>query len=323
MILPPVAVIIPVYNGEADLPNLVDCLLCQTYPAELVEYLLVDNNSGDRTAKLIQEAEEKAKFQGITLRYLSEDQIQSSYAARNKGIQATKAEILAFTDADCRPQPDWLMKLIPPFAKPEIGLVVGEILALPGNTLLEKHAEGQGILSQKNTLAHSFCPYGQTANLAVRRKAFAEVGLFRPYLTTGGDADMCWRIQKEAFWQLHFAEDGIIRHRHRETIKELASQWRRYGRSNLYLNQLHGIPLRPKVEKKYYLFLLTRWLLKELPLNVVKALLGKTNYINAIATPINVFCIKARDEGQAQASLPEEAKQIPSYFDRVTGGSNK
>ena len=315
--LPQVAVIIPIYNGEADVPNLVDCLLSQTYPQDLVEYLLVDNNSSDRTAEFIKDAVEKAELQGITLGYLQENKIQSSYAARNKGIQATQAEILAFTDADCRPQSDWLMKLVPPFANSEIGLVVGEIKALPGKTILEKHAEAQGILSQKNTLAHSFCPYGQTANLGVRKKAFEEIGMFRPYLTTGGDADMCWRIQKEASWQLHFAEDAIIRHRHRATIKELRSQWQRYGRSNRYLNQLHGVPLRPLVNNQYYLSLARRWLFRELPLGVAKALMGKANYVDAIATPINIFCIRARYEGQAQARLPEEAREIQFYESEI------
>jgi len=41
-----VTVVIPIYNGESDLPDLLACLRSQTYPPRQVEYLLVDNNSG-------------------------------------------------------------------------------------------------------------------------------------------------------------------------------------------------------------------------------------------------------------------------------------
>ncbi|MCA1994833.1 MAG: glycosyltransferase, partial [Coleofasciculus sp. S288] len=139
--LPNVSAIVPIYNGEADLPDLIDCLQAQTYPSDRVEYLLVDNASRDRTAELLKTAVPEAASRGITLRALQENNIQSSYAARNAGIRAASGEILAFTDADCRPQPDWLEALISPFAKPTIGIVVGEIAALSGKTLLEQHAD--------------------------------------------------------------------------------------------------------------------------------------------------------------------------------------
>src|SRR4028118_1525930 len=98
--LPKTSVIVPVYNGEADLPELINCLQAQTYPGDRVEYLLVDNGSSDRTASVIQTAIQETASLGITLRYLQENKIQSSYAARNTGIRAVKSEILAFTDAD-------------------------------------------------------------------------------------------------------------------------------------------------------------------------------------------------------------------------------
>ena len=303
--LPKVSVIVPIYNGEADLPDLIACLRSQSYPARQVEYLLVDNNSSDRTADLI-----KAATEGITVCYLSENQIQSSYAARNTGIRAAKGEILAFTDADCRPQPHWLEKLVEPFSDLAIGLVVGEIVGLPGNSILEKYAERCNTLSQKYTIEHPFCPYGQTANLAIRRQAFKQVGLFRPYLTTGGDADICWRIQRETNWQLEFVENAIIRHRHRSTIKELQSQWRRYGRSNLYLHELYGVDLQRQLTGKESVYRLARWLLKELPISSIKAIAGKASPIDLIKTPIDLLSFQARSTGQRESKLSEEARKI-------------
>jgi glycosyltransferase involved in cell wall biosynthesis len=56
MPLPFVSVIIPIYNGEADIPDLLRCLQAQTYPQDQIEYLLVDNGSTDRTLALLQAA---------------------------------------------------------------------------------------------------------------------------------------------------------------------------------------------------------------------------------------------------------------------------
>ncbi|MGB3532095.1 MAG: glycosyltransferase [Microcoleaceae cyanobacterium] len=307
--MPYVSVIIPVYNGEADLPELIDCLQEQTYPANQVEYLLVDNNSGDRSFETIKDAATNQLSQ-ISIQPLQENQVQSSYAARNKGIRAARGTILAFTDMDCRPQPQWLTELIKPFDDASIGIVAGEILALPGNSWLEEYADRQETLSQKHTLANSFCAYGQTANLAIRRTAFEQAGLFRPHLTTGGDADICWRIQQKTAYKLDFAETAIVKHRHRSTLDELRSQWYRYGKSNRYLHQLHGVPLMKRMKSKDYIYRWSRWILKELPRDGIKATIGKADVVDLFNTPINLFTIQAREKGQKESRLPESAREI-------------
>lgn len=305
-----VSVIVPIYNGEANLAHLINCLQAQTYPPDQVEYLLVDNNSSDRTAAILQKSAQDFQLLGLKLRPLTEKQIQSSYAARNTGIRAATGEIIAFTDADCRPQPNWLSALIKPFADSSVALVAGEVVALPGNTLLEQHAQQQDTLSQKHTLAHPFFPYGQTANLAIRRQTLTKVGLFRPYLTTGGDADLCWRIQMQNAGRIEFAPTAIVQHRHRVTLKDLQSQWRRYGSSNRYLHELHGVDLMRELTPKEYIYLLSRWLLKELPSTSIKAIAGKATLVNLVSTPINLFNGRARSVGQRTAKLPEQARQI-------------
>jgi len=304
---PMVSVVIPIYNGEADLTDLLNCLLSQTYPKDRVEYLLVDNNSSDRTFSFLKTAAENCP---ITIRPLSENQIQSSYAARNTGIRAAVGEIIAFTDADCRPQPQWLDTLIQPFVNLEIVIVAGEILALPGKTLLEQHADREETLSQKHTLGHSFRPYGQTANLAIRRIALEKAGLFRPHLTTGGDADICWRILAENIGGLEFAPNAIVQHRHRTTLLELQSQWRRYGRSNRYLHELHGIDLMRDITLGECGYRLARWLVKEVPRNIKEAIAGKATLVDLLNTPIGLFTARARAAGQREAKLPENAKIV-------------
>ncbi|MEM9264679.1 MAG: glycosyltransferase, partial [Cyanobacteria bacterium P01_F01_bin.13] len=160
---PTVSVIVPIYNGAADLPGLIDCLLGQRYPKERVEYLLVDNGSRDRTPDILKDAVTQAQAAGLTLKHLSETEIQSAYAARNTGIRTATGEIFAFTDADCYPASTWLENLVQGFQDSAVGLCVGEITALPGSTWLERYAERKNIMSQQDTLNHPFCPYGQTA----------------------------------------------------------------------------------------------------------------------------------------------------------------
>lgn len=319
---PQVSVVVPVYNGEADLPDLIECLRSQTYPPDHVEYLLVDNNSDDRTSTILQTAASnppsvpplaRGGSNQIAIRHLTENQIQSSYAARNKGIHYSKGEIIAFTDADCRPEFDWLENLVKPFVNPEIALSAGEIVALAGKTILEQHAARENTLSQKHTLAHPFCAYGQTANLAVRKQVLKTVGLFRPYLTSGGDADLCWRILRQTSYKLYFAENAIVRHRHRSTIEQLQNQWYRYGESNKYLHELHGVDLMRELTSREYFYRLARWLLKELPIAAAKSAIGKANLVDLLNTPIGLINVRSRSIGQCQAKLPESAWEIEQF----------
>ena len=302
-----VSVVIPIYNAEADLMALLNCLAAQTYPSDRVEYLLVDNASTDRTGVLLQDA--VGQFAQIHLRLLSQSQIQSAYAARNLGIQAAIGEILAFTDADCRPQPNWLSSLVTPFADDSIGLVAGEITSLPGKSIFEQHADRQATLSQRHTLAHPR-PYGQTANLAVRRSVFEQVGLFRPYLTTGGDADFCWRVQQQTNWQLAFAEAAIVQHRHRSSLSALRQQWQRYGSSNRYLHELHGAELAPELTPRHYLYRWSRWLFKELPQALAQLPHRPVTWAELLDTPLHLVCVQARLQGQRRSRLPDQAQWI-------------
>jgi cellulose synthase/poly-beta-1,6-N-acetylglucosamine synthase-like glycosyltransferase len=309
-IQPFLSVVIPIYNGAEDVLPLLNCLRGQTYARDRVEYLLVDNNSNDGTAEHLLGEINRANGEGFQFRYCLEREIQSAYAARNNGIRAAHHNILVFTDADCRPRPDWLSELVQPFAEEAVGLVVGEIVGAQGHSWLEDYASHMDILSQTHTLAHDFAPYGQTANLAVRMAAFAEVGLFRPFLTTGGDADMCWRIQQGGDWRLAFAEAAVVEHCHRTTLAALRSQWQRYGRSNCYLHALHGIPLMQAVTPARLLRGLLHWLLKELPRTTWQWIWGRQPAIALVAPLVALYCGWFRFQGQQSAQLPLEARAI-------------
>ncbi len=101
-----------------------------------------------------------------------------------------------------------------------------------------------------------------------------------------------------------------MKHRHRSTLAELESQWRRYGKSNKYLHELYGVDLTRDLTAKEYFYRLSRWLLKELPGTGIKAMLGKADGVDLLNTPIGLFNVRARSQGQRDAKLPEEARRI-------------
>jgi len=76
------------------------------YPEDCYEIIIVDNASQDETRKIFNEAANRGK----NLRYVREEKLGLSYA-RNKGIENSSGEFIAFIDDDAIPEPDWLEKL--------------------------------------------------------------------------------------------------------------------------------------------------------------------------------------------------------------------
>ena len=127
-----VSVVIPIRNGQRTLPLCLAALpRLDPRPAEIV---LVDNGSTDGSAELLRAFADGHAAEGV--RVVDEPRPGIS-AARNAGIRAARGEIVAWTDADCSPEPAWLRALTEPFADPTVGGVAGRVLAAPAGTLVE------------------------------------------------------------------------------------------------------------------------------------------------------------------------------------------
>jgi len=318
---PRVSVIVPIYNGESDLPELINCLQDQSYSPELLELLLVDNLSSDATATIIKSIASSRVYRGPRISYLTQ-RLRSSYAARNTGIRAAKGEILVFTDVDCRPQRDWVEHLIEALSDPAIGIVAGNIGSLePGLTFIEKYSCRRKMLSQEFTLDNNYYPYGQTANIAVRREVFEEIGMFRPWLRSGGDADLCWRMLNESPWRLAYTRNKpTVLHRHRRTLSGLIAQFERYGGASVYLESLHGHGLESSCQKPWRR--LARWLIKELPKEFLAMLSGERDLVDLCATPLDIARDCAFARGQEKASFEENMRIIEHLDNSSRSGAN-
>ena len=218
---PFVAVIVPVYNDAERLAKCLQALERQTYPADRHEVLVVDNGSSEDIAPACRPF--------VRVRCLHEPK-PGSYAARNKGIACTEAEILAFTDSDCIPHRDWLengvRRLI---ATPDCDLVGGNVTVFPKDrarrTAVELY-ESAFAFPQKRRIEESH--WSVTANLFVRRRVIAAVGSFNDALQSGGDAE--WGRRASAAGQrITYAEEARVDHPARASLGELLSKARRVG----------------------------------------------------------------------------------------------
>jgi glycosyltransferase involved in cell wall biosynthesis len=215
------SVVIPVYNNASDLRQCLAALDAQTCDRDIFEVIVVDNNSTDQSAAV-------AEVAGV--RCLHERTFQSSYAARNCGINAARGKFIAFIDSDCIAAPDWLSQIDAKSDDVTVGCFAGEILSVAPTTLTERFSEAIGLLRQRGPLSGwHFKPYAQTANAVYRRDVFQKVGLFDPTIKSGGDAILAWHMLDETDYQIRFIPEAIVYHHHRTDIPELWAQFRRYG----------------------------------------------------------------------------------------------
>ena len=117
MTQPRCSIIIRSYNEEKHIARLLEGIAQQTL--QDVEVILVDSGSKDRTVDIAQ------RYAVNVVRIKPEE--FTFGRSLNRGIQAASGEILVFASAHVYPvYPDWLEKLLAPFADPKIALVYGK-----------------------------------------------------------------------------------------------------------------------------------------------------------------------------------------------------
>jgi cellulose synthase/poly-beta-1,6-N-acetylglucosamine synthase-like glycosyltransferase len=282
---PFVSVIAPVYNAERTIGRLLTSLAALDYPNDRYEVLVVDNRSTDRTRQLVT---------GAGVRLLEERSVQSSYAARNAGVRASRGELLAFVDADCEFPPEWLARTVPAFREPAIGCVTCEITGPEPRTPLEAYLRQQRVLSPRRTLAHPFLPYAQTACALYRRQVFDRIGWFEPWVSAG-DADFAWRMQRQTAYRIHFEPSVTILHHHRPTAWRYFKQRFKWAYGSVVLYKKYRAEMPYEGRKSW-------WEAKQLLLQVLRLPWG---------------WLHARRDAAALARWQER------YFETLTGLANR
>jgi glycosyltransferase involved in cell wall biosynthesis len=233
---PKVSVIVPVFNDAVGLRRCLEALDDQSLPKDRYEVIVVDNGSQPPLASVV------APFQFA--RCVVEAK-QGSYAARNTGVRNAVGELLAFTDADCEPSPDWLEQFVRTFECDDSVSALGGRVGI-SVSLKRKIAELYELVltpfpQQKFIEREGF---SVTANLAIRSSVFRSVGPFNERLFSSGDREWGNRMVA-AGYQLRYAPQCTVIHPARRTIRSLIQKRRRIEGGTLGLSITRTAGQRP------------------------------------------------------------------------------
>ncbi len=108
--LPDLSVVITTFQQPAQLLKCLDALERQSLPRHQFEVIVVDDGDSPATATAVALFARQLNQQhgALEVRYLPQSVRRGGAAARNRGWQAARGNIIAFTNGDCLPQPSWL-----------------------------------------------------------------------------------------------------------------------------------------------------------------------------------------------------------------------
>lgn len=122
--LPPVSVIVSARNEEIRIERCLNALVQQQYPGPLLEIIVVDDRSTDKTSQIIKSM--ASEFRSIRPIRIKKRGLWTSAkkSALSAGSARACGSILLFTDADCIPPPAWVESVVRQY-RPGIGMVAG------------------------------------------------------------------------------------------------------------------------------------------------------------------------------------------------------
>jgi glycosyltransferase involved in cell wall biosynthesis len=189
-----VSVVIPVYNQAESITRTLEAVASQTVVPH--EIIVVDDASTDGSADI---AERAGDYLGVRFQVIRRERNRGPGAARESGWRAATGDIIAFTDADAAPYPEWLEAALPHFAKETVGAVEGRITAIGD--------EAPTIYTHqvKNLYGGHF----MTANMLYRRSVIEEVGGFKSRFRE--DSDLAFSVLG-AGYDIVFEPRSVVEH---------------------------------------------------------------------------------------------------------------
>ena len=230
------SIIIPFRNEEENLPKLLSSLASVLYPVENYEIILVNDNSKDESAALIQNFSDANPHLKIKLIEQKEVCKAPKKEAILKGIHRADFEWIITTDADCMVPPQWLMTFNQMINTRDTKMIVAPVTYEDASGFLH-HFQVLDFLSLQGTTMGSF---GQTdkgflnpflcngANLCYSKDAFSQVDGFEgnDHISSGDDIFLLEKMQEKYPDEIHFLKscDALVKTTSQKTWKALLAQ---------------------------------------------------------------------------------------------------
>ncbi len=175
-----ISVIIAARNEEATIGNCLAAISAQSYPANLIEIIVVDDNSTDKTKEIVEKNLPQFRFPGKCIP--NRETSHGKKTAISEGIKHSSGELMVITDADSVSNDKWLAAMESEYRKSGAYMLCGPVqiegesglignfqsLELCGLSLLS----GAGINAGIPLLCNG-------ANMAYTRKVFDDVEGFK------------------------------------------------------------------------------------------------------------------------------------------------
>jgi len=239
-----ISVVVATLDRPEDLRECLRCLVTQA-SARPVEIIVVDNNPGSKLTPPV-----VAEFPGVVL---VEERRRGLAYARNRGVVASRGEIVVATDDDVTMPPGWLGRLVAPFAQPDVMVVTGNIVPRELATTAQRLFEAYGGLGRgsdrrvvdkdwfnRSVTAVPTWTLGATANAAFRSSIFhhPQIGLMDEALGpgmpsgVGEDTYLFYRVLK-AGYTIVYEPAACVWHKHRRDLPELRRQIFNYSKGHV------------------------------------------------------------------------------------------
>jgi len=241
-----ISVVIPALNEEAHIGACLVQLCLQTLPRELFEVLLVDNGSTDATVARAREFQDK-----LQLRILEVPRCTIS-ELRNTGAATAAASVLAFLDADCMAEPDWLEQALA--HKADNAIWGAHYRVQRDATWVGRVWFTHQATEQSGPVA--FLPGGC---LITTRSVLDSVGGFNPNVHTSEDVDLCTRAKRAGNEVLAYPELAVFHEGTPRTLRRFYRQNRWHGKHvmRVFLADLPSIRNLPLVLITFYTFVMS------------------------------------------------------------------
>jgi len=211
-----ISIIIPAFNAQKTLPGLLESISKQTY--KNFELIIVDDASTDDTARIANSAHCK-------LIRLQEN--HGPAYCRNLGVRNASGDLIAFTDSDCRINPEWLAIMNRHFRGNDFQALMGKLILLPssvlGNSISALGFPAGGSVGfdkiwrvDENGFTNSL----STCNCAVKKDTFDRIGGFDESFPFPGGEDslLAYRLNQSGH-KIKYCNDVIAYHHARESLQ--------------------------------------------------------------------------------------------------------